>query len=647
MVFLSALILLFSLILVRNSEGKGGVLIGYVFLGLIGINLLKYQGFVYLLILQIILFIFLLRKTAWLEELTKIECWTYLIIVFFTFRGISKFNLFQEIEANQFEQALIWYTLPQFLYLLFKMYLLAVLVKLPIVLIYNFARLSRKLKISSLFQSTFPQIIQLCMLLLIFYFFIAGWQADKVREAMINQVDLLISGKASTAINLFKVAQDKSGSILYIKGYQPINFSGKLPPEGVLTVAKAKTLSNLKQVDYFLFFKSFDSNEESVYFVKLDSSFMELVSTNSSILTGSHLLAYPDQPPSWESYVYELTNWKQTHSLRIFPFGLTPQRKDDTLSARFNLNQQSSPEWIDTINKRITEHNQFTIGQVIAPLINLSMEQTGFFAFDILLLPDVSFFTSTLLTYILFLVLIYFLVNLLVIRRMVKFGSEINQMIVQKFNQLRNGIREISTGNLDYKVKLEGRDEFVELAEHFNQMGDKLKESIAEAREKERLQHELTIARQVQLDMLPLTLPEIPGFQIAATLKTANEVGGDFYDMLPLNNNRYLFTVGDVSGKSTSAAFYMAQCISLIRYSPQFTDQPREIVLRLNKYFAGPLVDRQIFVTAVVGMLDVDSSTLRMVRAGHPLPIFLPGEKTEQLRELNYDGIGIGLERSG
>ena len=644
---LAILILMFSLILVQNSKGKVRVLIAYVLLGIIGINLIKIEGFFYLIILQIILFIFLLHKTTRLEELTKIECWIYLIIVFFIFRGVSNFNPFQGVQASQLDQMLIWYTLPQFLYLLFKMYLLAVLVKIPVVLVYNFARLSRKLKISSLFQSTFPQIIQLCMLLLIFYFFIAGWQANKVRQSMIDQLQQRSTGNATDSLYAFKFAYDNFDGILQLNGYQPVLVSGHMPDQGILAVTKSHNArTNSDEVDYFLFLISSETREDSIYLVKLDSNFLQVVSKSTSIFAGSQLLAYPYKPSNWESYLYKLT-WERDLNFRIFPFGLTSQRGSYTLSVPFKLEEKSSSDWIEEINVSIMKQNQFIVGRVLAPLINANMEQTGFFVFDILLVPDISFVTSSMLRYSLLLVFIYFLVNLLVIRRMTKFGSEINQVIVQKFHQLKNGIREISKGNLDYKVKLEGEDEFVELAERFNQMGDKLKASIAEAREKERLEHELTIARQVQLSLLPSKLPEVPGYQIAATLKTANEVGGDLYDVSPLDKNRYLFAIGDVSGKGTSAAFYMAQCISLIRYSPKFTDEPREIVLRLNEYFADPMIDPQIFVTAIVGMLDVTSSSMRVVRAGHTQPILIPGNNKKSIHELQLHGLAIGLQRSG
>jgi sigma-B regulation protein RsbU (phosphoserine phosphatase) len=228
---------------------------------------------------------------------------------------------------------------------------------------------------------------------------------------------------------------------------------------------------------------------------------------------------------------------------------------------------------------------------------------------------------------------------------MVQFGSEINKTIIEKFAQLKQGIRQISTGNLNYKVQLEGRDEFVELAGHFNEMGDRLKDAIEKEREKERLQHELAIARQVQLGLLPKELPKIPDFEIAANLETANEVGGDFYDIAEAGDGKYLITIGDVSGKGTSAAFYMAQCICLIRFSMQFTREPAEIAVRLNEYFAGPTVDKEVFVTAIIGLLDSKSGKFQFVRAGHTMPFYLPADKSKKINEIKSTGLGIGLAK--
>ena len=110
--------------------------------------------------------------------------------------------------------------------------------------------------------------------------------------------------------------------------------------------------------------------------------------------------------------------------------------------------------------------------------------------------------------------------------------------------------------------------------------------------------------------------------------------------------NQFLFTIGDVSGKGSSAAFYMAQIISLLRYSQQFMLDPMEIVLRLNQYFATQIKDRQVFITAIIGVLNTDQNSIHFVRAGHPLPLFIPGDKRKPIEELHCTGLGIGLTNS-
>jgi serine phosphatase RsbU (regulator of sigma subunit) len=185
----------------------------------------------------------------------------------------------------------------------------------------------------------------------------------------------------------------------------------------------------------------------------------------------------------------------------------------------------------------------------------------------------------------------------------------------------------------------------VELAGHFNEMGERLKIKIEEAREKDRLDQELKIARQVQFNLLPRSIPDISGYKIAASLQTATEIGGDFYDILPLERNRYLYSIGDVSGKGSSAAFYMAQFISLLRISHQFTDDPRKIAEQINKYFVSHVSDHQIFVTAIIGFLHASTNRIRFIRAGHVKPIIIRGEQDVKISDISLSGIGIGLTK--
>ena len=156
----------------------------------------------------------------------------------------------------------------------------------------------------------------------------------------------------------------------------------------------------------------------------------------------------------------------------------------------------------------------------------------------------------------------------------------------------------------------------------------------------------MKIARQVQLSLLKTELPEIKGFHIAADLQTATEVGGDFYDIIPLDENRFIFSVGDVSGKGASAAFYMAQFMSLLRYSPGFIEDPKEIANRLNEYMMNQISDRQVFITAIIGILDATSNEIQLIRAGHNLPILISPKSKQMVNEIDSSGLGFGLSKS-
>ncbi|MCK5076974.1 MAG: PP2C family protein-serine/threonine phosphatase, partial [Calditrichia bacterium] len=170
--------------------------------------------------------------------------------------------------------------------------------------------------------------------------------------------------------------------------------------------------------------------------------------------------------------------------------------------------------------------------------------------------------------------------------------------------------------------------------------------SIDNLKEKERLDQELKIARNVQLSLLPEKLPEAENYQFVSKLETAAEVGGDLYDVIKLEDNKFLFTIGDVSGKGTSAAFYMAQFLSLLRYSAQFTDKPVEIAYRINEYFAKEVKTKQVFITAVIGVIDTEKNEMNYVRAGHCLPVFIQNKNPEKYQEINSSGLGIGLTGS-
>jgi len=161
--------------------------------------------------------------------------------------------------------------------------------------------------------------------------------------------------------------------------------------------------------------------------------------------------------------------------------------------------------------------------------------------------------------------------------------------------------------------------------------------------QQERIRHELAIARGIQLSSLPQETPAIKGLSIAATSLPATEVGGDFFDYLPRQDGLCL-VVGDVSGKGTSAALYMAKLQGILRCLGEKEIGPAALFRAANSILYRNL-DRRTFVTAIACQFDAERHELLLARAGHlPLWAYHPGQGVTHYQPA---GMGLGLENQG
>jgi len=142
---------------------------------------------------------------------------------------------------------------------------------------------------------------------------------------------------------------------------------------------------------------------------------------------------------------------------------------------------------------------------------------------------------------------------------------------------------------------------------------------VAEARRID-LENELLVAREVQAGLMPRTMPDIPGFGLAGAWHPALQVAGDFYDIFPLAEDRWGIVIGDVSGKGTAAALYMAMVHSLIRSGALRHRSPAAVLMEVNQ-----TILRQsssgILVTVFLGVLDPKKQTIQYANAGHNPPL--------------------------
>jgi sigma-B regulation protein RsbU (phosphoserine phosphatase) len=153
---------------------------------------------------------------------------------------------------------------------------------------------------------------------------------------------------------------------------------------------------------------------------------------------------------------------------------------------------------------------------------------------------------------------------------------------------------------------------------------------------------ELQIAAEIQRNFLPETIPKTQGFDIAAKSIPAKEVGGDFFDVIPLpmSNTRTGIMIADVSGKGVPAALFMALSRIVVRVTAMWFKKPSEVIS-----FANPIIANNsktgMFVTLFYGVIDNESRTLTYVNAGHNPPLVLRKD-TGEIEELNLTGVAVG-----
>lgn len=163
----------------------------------------------------------------------------------------------------------------------------------------------------------------------------------------------------------------------------------------------------------------------------------------------------------------------------------------------------------------------------------------------------------------------------------------------------------------------------------------------AELTEQERLKHELGIARNVQLNLLPQKNPQISGLDIDGICIPAAEVGGDYFDYFVLDNQSLGIVVADVAGKGTSAAFYMAVVKGIMLSLTSIYASPGRLLKELNRRLFG-IMDRKVFITMIYATVDVRKKVLKFARAGHNA-LIMRNSKNSKIECLTPKGIGLGL----
>lgn len=222
-------------------------------------------------------------------------------------------------------------------------------------------------------------------------------------------------------------------------------------------------------------------------------------------------------------------------------------------------------------------------------------------------------------------------------------GIVLTRRITRAVADLYKATQFVKAGDFSHRIPVERLDQLGVLADSFNQMTGSISTLIEEQNKRQRLENEIFIAREVQNQLFPSTLPSVPGVEIEAICKAARSVSGDYYDFIQLSPTHVAIAIADISGKGISAALLMASLQAALR-SQALTEgseslSTAELVARLNKHLVRNTGDDR-FATFFIAVYDSATRTLRYTNAGH-LPSFLICNGTSHL--LDKGGMVLGV----
>jgi sigma-B regulation protein RsbU (phosphoserine phosphatase) len=208
-------------------------------------------------------------------------------------------------------------------------------------------------------------------------------------------------------------------------------------------------------------------------------------------------------------------------------------------------------------------------------------------------------------------------------------GVQLSRSITGAVHELYEGTEHVKEGDFSYRIPVKGKDQLAELATSFNTMTSNLGRLLVVAKEKERLESELAIARDVQEQLFPKDVPFTKTLELKGVCHPARMVSGDYYDFLSLSDQTLAFAIGDVAGKGISAALLMATIQSTMR--TQLSSLNGNARTSLSTASMVATLNRQLYATTApekyatfyFGIYQEQTHSLMYTNAGHLSPMLL------------------------
>ena len=221
-------------------------------------------------------------------------------------------------------------------------------------------------------------------------------------------------------------------------------------------------------------------------------------------------------------------------------------------------------------------------------------------------------------------------------------GFSITRTITEAVHELYEGTQRVMRGDFSHRIQVRGDDQIAELSRSFNRMTENIENLLEVAKEKERLQADLEIAREVQRQLFPRTLPALPNLELRALCNPARMVSGDYYDFPSLNELQIAMALGDVAGKGISAALLMATLQSALRTqlreSRELADSQgsplvflsSRVVSKINQQLYADTAPEK-YATFYLAIYDDLTGVLTYTNAGHLPPLLVRGSQVIRL----------------
>ncbi len=197
-------------------------------------------------------------------------------------------------------------------------------------------------------------------------------------------------------------------------------------------------------------------------------------------------------------------------------------------------------------------------------------------------------------------------------------------------NRMSRATEAVRRGDFSVRIPVRRRDQVGDLQRSFNEMTGNLETLVDTAAQKEVLEKELELARNLQKSLLPSNLPAGGGVEFATLFEPSAAIGGDYFDVLRLAEDELAVVIADVSGHGLSSGLRMAMLKSALLILVEVTRDPEEILRRLDAVVRSNRESR-FFVTATLGLIDLRTGTLRLTNAGHPPTYRVRGSEVEEI----------------